>query len=61
MIFEIVTGKSDASHQICVQLTKTIDKLIAANPIRAVEQDKVIEKLKKQRPELIKSVISFSF
>lgn len=50
--YKLVTGIDDAFYQICMQLPKTIKKLINDSSIRTVEEDTVIDELREKSRHL---------
>jgi len=43
--YEIVTGQEDAFYQMCMQLPKTIEKVVAETAANVVPHDSVLEEL----------------
>ncbi|MCL2199204.1 MAG: Eco47II family restriction endonuclease [Defluviitaleaceae bacterium] len=44
--YEIVTGQEDAFYQMCMQLPKTIEKVVAETGANAVPHDSVVDELR---------------
>lgn len=59
--YKEVTGINDAFYQICLQLPKTIEKLISQKSIPTVGNDTVIDELKNQNPDILKSLYLLAF
>lgn len=59
--YAIVTGEKDAFFKICVQLPKTIDKLIKEDKVKTVEPDSVVEELKAKDPNLLRALYLLAF
>lgn len=59
--YKIVTGYDDAFHQICKQLPITIEKLINNKKVKTVEQDTVVDELRKKNPNLLKALYLLAF
>lgn len=59
--YKIVTGIDDAFYQMCLQLPKTIEKLISENAVPTVENDTVIEELKEKNPDVLKAMYLLAF
>lgn len=59
--YKIVTGRSDAFYQICMQLPETITKLINAGTLRTVEKDTVVEELHRKSPDILKALYLLAF
>lgn len=59
--YKIVTGVDDAFHQICEQLPLTIDKLINDKVVKTVDDDTVVEELRRKNPNLLKALYLLAF
>lgn len=59
--YKEVTGINDAFYQICLQLPKTIEKLITQNAIPTVGNDTVISELSAKNPDILKSLYLLAF
>lgn len=59
--YEIVTGDSFAFYNICMQLPKTIEKIISSNSKIGVEKDMVIDELKAKNPDMLKALYLLAF
>lgn len=59
--YKLVTGIDDAFYQICMQLPKTIKKLINDSSIRTVEEDTVIDELREKNPDTLMALYLLAF
>lgn len=59
--YEIVTGDSKAFYKMCLQLPKTIEKIILSNPSIAAQADTVIDELKRKNPDTLKALYMLAF
>lgn len=59
--YKTVTGIDDAFYQMCIQLPKTIEKLIEANSVPTVEDDTVIKELRTKNPNILKAMYLLAF
>ena len=59
--YSIVTGINDAFYQICMQLPKTINKLISEGKVGKIEQDTVLQELHKKSPNTLKALYLMAF
>ncbi len=59
--YEIVTGNTNAFYQMCIQLPKTIEKVVAKQIVELVEQDSVIEELKAKNADTLTSLYLLAF
>lgn len=59
--YKLVTGIDDAFYQICQQLPKTINKLVAMNSVPTVKPDTVIDELKRKNPDTLSALYLLAF
>lgn len=59
--YEEVTGDKDAFYKICKQLPLVIDEIILENDEYAVEKDTVLEELRANNPDILKSLYMLAF
>ncbi len=59
--YEIVTGDTNAFYDMCIQLPKTIEKVIASNTVTTVKHDTVIEELRLKNPDTLKALYMLAF
>ncbi|WP_242631680.1 Eco47II family restriction endonuclease [Sedimentibacter sp. zth1] len=59
--YEIVTGDKDAFCKLCMQLPKTIEKLISNSNDLSVQQDTVVDGLKNINPDMLKALYLLAF
>lgn len=59
--YKIVTKVDDAFYQMCIQLPKTIEKLIKMNSLIIVQKDTVIEELKYKSPDTLQALYLLAF
>lgn len=59
--YEIVTGDKNAFYKMCLQLPKTIDKLIKQYPDLTVEPDTVVDEIKKINSNLTNALYLLAF
>ena len=59
--YEIVTGEQYAFRDICIQLPKTIEKIIKTNESLQVMQDTVFEELKKLGSDRLITLYKIAF
>lgn len=59
--YEIVTGDSMAFYNMCIQLPKTIEKVISSYSEITVEKDTVIDELKAKNPDTLKALYLLAF
>lgn len=59
--YETTTGVRNAFYQMCIQLPKTIKKLISEDAIRVVKKDTVIDELKKISPDMLTALYLLAF
>ena len=59
--YEVVTGDKEAFYKMCMQLPKTIEKLVQSNIVNTVQSDTVIEELKKENSDTLKALYMLAF
>lgn len=59
--YKIVTGEPDSFYQMCMQLPRTITKLINSGVLKTVEQDTVINELNEKSPDTLKALYLLAF
>lgn len=59
--YAIVTGVEDAFFQICMQLPQTLDELIAEQQVMLPQKDTVLDELRTQNPDMLKSLYLLAF
>lgn len=59
--YKITTGIDDAFYQICLQLPKTIKKLISEKAIKTIGKDTVIGELRKKHPDTLTALYLLAF
>ncbi|MBR0415975.1 Eco47II family restriction endonuclease [Candidatus Saccharibacteria bacterium] len=59
--YALTTGINDAFYQMCIQLPKTIKKLIDENAVSTIQPDTVIEELKRKNPDMLKALYLLAF
>ena len=59
--YEIVTGNVNAFYEMCIQLPKTIEKVIASNAVTTVKRDTVIDELRLKNPDTLKALYMLAF
>ncbi len=59
--YEIVTGEKYAFRDICIQLPKTIEKIIVANNSLQVKEDTVVEELEKLGSDKLIALYKLAF
>ena len=59
--YKIVTGVDDAFYQMCMQLPVTIEELIKANAVATVQQDTVVDELRRKNPDTLKALYLLAF
>lgn len=57
----MTTGVRNAFYQMCIQLPKTIKKLISEDAIKMVQEDTVIDELKKINPDMLTALYLLAF
>lgn len=61
IFYQIVTGINDAFYQMCMQLPKTIRKLIAEKKTKTVEKDTIMKELKAKNPDILMALYMLAF
>lgn len=59
--YEEVTGDKDAFYKICKQLPLVIDEIISENDEYVVEKDTVLDELRANNPDILKSLYMLAF
>lgn len=59
--YAIVTGEKDAFYHMCIQLPKTIEKIITQNKNLIVQKDTVLEELQQVHPDLQMALYKLAF
>lgn len=59
--YALVTGERDAFYQICMQLPRTIERIIALNPALLIEDDSVINELRLINPDTLLALYKLAF
>ena len=59
--YKITTGIDDAFYQVCLQLPKTIKKLISEKTAKTVSKDSVIDELSKKHPDTLIALYLLAF
>lgn len=59
--YALVTGERDAFYQICMQLPRTIEKIIALNPALLIQEDSVIDELRQINPDTLLALYKLAF
>ena len=59
--YEMTTGVRNAFYQMCIQLPKTIKKMISEDAIKMVQEDTVIDELKKINPDMLTALYLLAF
>lgn len=59
--YKITTGIDDAFYQMCLQLPKTIKKLISEKTIKTVGKDTVIDELREKHPDTLMALYLLAF
>jgi len=59
--YGIVTGSSTAFYRMCLQLPKTIEKLISMNAVITAKEDTVLFELREQNPDTLKALYLLAF
>lgn len=59
--YEEVTGDKDAFYKICKQLPVIIDEIISENDEFVAEEDTVIDELRSNNPDVLKSLYMLAF
>lgn len=59
--YAIVTGVEDSFYQMCMQLPRTINKLIEEREVFTVQRDTVIEELQSKNPDTLKALYLLAF
>lgn len=59
--YEIVTGDKNAFKDLCIQLPRTIEKLVKSQQDFKIERDTVIEDLKKLDPDILLALYKLTF
>lgn len=59
--YEITTGIDDAFYHMCLQLPKTIKKLISEKIIKTVGKDTVIDELREKHPDTLTALYLLAF
>lgn len=59
--YEMTTGVKNAFYQMCIQLPKTIKELVSEDAIKMVQEDTVIDELKKLNPDMLTALYLLAF
>ena len=59
--YEEVTGDKDAFYKICKQLPIVIDEIISESNEYVVEKDTVLDELRVNNPDILKSLYMLAF
>ena len=59
--YKEVTGIPDAFYQMCMQLPKTIDKLVTSKSVKTIEKDSVVEELTNRCPDILSALYKLAF
>lgn len=59
--YKLITGVDDAFFQMCVQLPKTLDKLIVAKTVATVKPDTVLTELHRKNSDTLKALYILAF
>ena len=59
--YQMVTGIDDAFYQLCMQLPKTLKKLIDEGSVQTAEEDSAIEELREKNPDTLMALYLLAF